>query len=117
MTTIENWLSAFTSAWQSHDIDTVLDLFADNVEYWETPFQKLTGKGAIKAEWQTILTQKDIILSTTVFSKDENRYAVQWELRYTNEQDTPKHWEGVYLITLDSHNRCTFFFHCGEARK
>ncbi|GEM_PF-4728193 len=64
MEIIETRLAHFTSAWQTHDIDAVLDLFADDVEYRETPFQKCS--------------------------------------------------KGVYLITLDAHDRCTYFFHCGE---
>ena len=104
----------FTATWKAHNIEGVLDLFEDDVEYWETPFRQLIGKKEIKTEWQTILTQNTINLSTTVFSKDTDRFTVQWELKYVDGRNDNKYFKSVYLITLNSQNRCTYFFHCGE---
>ena len=116
MESINEWLEKFISAWKAHDIETVLGLFADNIEYWETPFRRLADLDEIKKEWQIIRNQKDIQIAYDVFSKEGDNYTVRWELQY-NDSNNLRNLKGVYLITLDSENKCNYFFHCGELNK
>lgn len=92
---INTWLNSFKSAWENHDIDAVMALFADDVEYWETPFRKITSKQSLETEWQVIRTQQDISLATHVYVMDDSRCTVQWDLRYKNDADTEKRWAGT----------------------
>ena len=114
MNNINKWLSDFAEAWKSHNTNKVISLFSDNVEYWETPFKKLNNIDEVKSEWEYIKTQKNITLSTRVFSSIENKHSVLWELEYTNNEKTVKKFKGIYLIELDSDSKCTYFFHCCE---
>ncbi|MDY6768533.1 MAG: nuclear transport factor 2 family protein, partial [Candidatus Nanohaloarchaea archaeon] len=82
---IDGWLEQFREAWISHDIDAVLDLFTDDVDYYETPFEQLEGKDEIREEWKAVLHQEDIGLSLELYASDDNRHVVQWELEYTCE--------------------------------
>jgi len=117
MKKINNWIVQFTTAWKTHDIDKVLDLFATDVEYWETPFDKLSSFSELRSEWESVKNQRDIKLSCNVFSKNENRYAVRWSLEYIDDRiKVAKMFEGVYLIELNVDNKCIYFFHCGESK-
>lgn len=117
MKQIHSWLAQFTTAWQTHDVDLVMDLFADGVEYWETPFDNVPDMRHLRSEWETIKNQKDITISCEVFSKDEDKYTVLWDLEYLDAENSVRTLKGVYLIKLNADNKCTYFFHCGELRK
>jgi hypothetical protein len=41
MTQIQDWLNQFKHAWKNGNIDKVLNLFTEAVNYYETPSQKL----------------------------------------------------------------------------
>lgn len=111
---IDTWLKAFKHAWQNQDIDAVLKLFTDDVEYWENPFKKLASKEDLRNEWDAIRDQSNIALTTAVFSEVSGRFAVTWDLSYENERYEKKHWAGTYLIVLNQAGKCTYFHQAGE---
>ena len=45
---IDTWIESFKQGWLDKDIDAVLNLFADDVDYWETPFEQLENKEQLK---------------------------------------------------------------------
>lgn len=47
---IEAWLNKFKTRWETKNVELILDLFSDDVEYWETPYQKIPDKAALKHE-------------------------------------------------------------------
>lgn len=116
MKQIEEWLENFRVAWKTHDIEKVIGLFSDNVEYWETPFVKMASIDALKKEWEYVGSQKNISLRTEVFSAIDNKYSVEWFLTYENKENEVKEFGGVYLIELNEHDKCCYFFHCGESK-
>ncbi|MDX9914100.1 MAG: nuclear transport factor 2 family protein [Candidatus Moranbacteria bacterium] len=116
MKKIEEWLENFKVAWKTYDIDKVLGLFDDNVEYWETPFIKLSSFDDLKREWSYIRSQKDISIDTEVFSSVGNKFAVKWFLTYLDDKGEVHDLSGVYLIELNERDKCCYFFHCGESK-
>lgn len=117
MNKIHSWLAQFTTAWQTHDVDAVMDLFADGVEYWETPFDKVPDLGQLRYEWESIKEQKDIQITCEVFSQDGDKYSIIWDLEYVDGSGEKRKLRGAYFITLNANNKCTYFFHCGELKK
>lgn len=112
--TIERWLEEFTTNWATHNIDDVLKLFTDDVEYWETPYYKLESIEHIRQEWQAILTQKDIELQTKIFSSNsENKHTVLWRLHYIRD-GSAHNLAGTYLIRLNSKGLCDYFYCVSE---
>lgn len=111
---IEQWLRKFNDSWKDHDVDGVMELFSDNVQYWETPFHKLQSINEIRSEWSAIKNQFDIRLNTSVYSENEGRYTVKWDLFYSNESHQKKHWAGIYLIELNDDGKCSYFHQVGE---
>lgn len=114
MRDIEKWLEKFEESWKAGNVDEVLDLFTDGVEYHETPFQKLEG-AELRSEWEGVESQQDIDLEFDVFSKNEEKYTIQWSLKYTEEGELNR-LKGIYLIKLDSSNKCyEFWQYCETA--
>lgn len=113
---IETWLISFTSAWKAKDLDSVLDLFSDDVEYWENPFTILCTKEEIRKEWSVIAKQKNIQLSTEVVLSQDYKYLVKWNLIYTKDEDI-SNWAGVYIISLNTTGKCHYFYQVGERKQ
>jgi hypothetical protein len=112
---IKDWLRRFRSAWASQDPNAAAALFADNAEYWETPFKRLASHDEILREWQPIRDQQDIQLDLEVFSSNGPKHAVLWNLTYQGADGNRRKFAGTYLITLNDQGLCTYFHHTGEA--
>lgn len=111
---IDHWLQKFKSSWIEKDVDKVMDLFSDEVEYWENPYKQLAGKEAIRAEWEVVCSQENIQLETTVYLNGHNRHTVLWQLSYNDVQQKVSTWAGLYLIELDEQGKCNYFYQVGE---
>ena len=109
MNSIERWIEKFTAAWLNDDIAGMMKLFSDNVQYWETPFQKFANKTELAQAWKYIHKQKDISLNTECVGEN----VVKWDLRYTLDSQR-KHWAGVYVMQIDESGLCNYFWQCGE---
>ncbi len=114
MSNIDKWLRKFVKHWETHDIGGVMDLFTEDMEYWETSFVRITDKEALAQEWEVIKEQKEISVSYDIFSKDNDKYAVLCDLRYIDKENKHGRWKGIYLIRLNSENLCDYFLQCGE---
>jgi hypothetical protein len=113
---ISQWLDAFNNYWLTYNIDFVMDLFTDDVEYWETPFYKLESKEHLKQEWQAILSQKDIKHQTSIFSSTaDNKHAIIWNLSYLKNGILYES-AGTYLIGLNNKGLCNFFYYTGAPK-
>ena len=112
---IEQWLEKFKIGWITYDIDSVLSLLADAVEYHETPFHQLADKTEIKEEWQVIMQQTDLSLDYQVVSSDSATSTVTWDLGYTQDE-IRRHVAGVWIITLNAEGKCTYFYQVCEAQ-
>jgi ketosteroid isomerase-like protein len=108
MEDIEAWLQEFKKNWKERNVDEVLDLFTEDVDYWETPSEKL-GPEELREEWESVKEQEDIQLDFEVFSRDKGKYTVQWELSYI-EDGEENELKGVYLIKLNKEGKCEEFW-------
>ena len=111
---INDWLGKFKCGWEEKNVDKILSLFSGDVVYYETPFHKLSGLDEIKKEWAVIMNQNEIDLSYNVFSKDNNKYTVKWDLKYYDKEKNQFHFSGVYLIKLNEMGLCDEFLHYCE---
>lgn len=109
-------MDKFINYWKLHEVDDVLDLFTDNVEYWETPFNKVSDKSSLKKEWEYVKNQRNIEIFYDVFLKNRNKFSIIWKLKYLNEKNEIKIFSGVYLIGLNNDGKCNYFFHCCESK-
>ena len=112
---IEIWLTQFKKAWQDKNIDSVADLFTDDVEYWETPFRKLEDKAQLKSEWQAINDQTNIELDLEDSVSANSEFVVKWSLKYSANGELQE-WSGLYLIKFDGNGLCNYFYQVGERK-
>ena len=105
---IDEWLKKFKQAWIGKDVDRVMELFTDDVDYFETPFIEFENKDELREEWESIKAQEDIDLELEVFGSEEERFTVIWNLSY-REDGKELDSRGVYLIKLNEENRCFEF--------
>lgn len=110
---IEQWLRKFRTAWSNYDIEGVLELFTEDVEYWESPHQKVSSRAELRKEWGAILMQKEIEIHTDQYSSSGELHTIIWSLSYFLD-DVQHKWGGVYLIKLNSKGFCEYFFQTGE---
>jgi aspartate/methionine/tyrosine aminotransferase len=103
---IEHWLQRFKERWKSHNVDGVMELFAEGVDYYETPFRKLESRQEIRAEWMQVKQQRNIEIDTDVFASQGSKHAVKYALKYTEDGDR-RELRGVYLVTLNEEGECT----------
>lgn len=108
MTDIQNWLKHFKSDWENKNPQKVINLFTDDVDYYETPSQKLDYP-SMKKEWRSIKEQKNISLELQLFSSAERKHTVKWSLSYTKNNERTE-LNGVYLIKLNKEGKCTEFW-------
>ena len=105
---INEWINKFKQNWKNKNIEEVLNLFTEDVDYYETPTQKLEPE-ELRKEWETVKQQEDISLDLEIFSSTEHKHTVQWELTYTQDGERTE-MEGVYLIKLNSNGKCHEFW-------
>lgn len=112
---INKWLEKFESSWRAKDVATVLELFTDEVEYWETPFKKVNSKSELTEEWSAIQSQENLVVTTTVFNSEGNKHSVIWGITY-DKDGVQQVWSGVYLIELNNEGLCKYFQQIGEKK-
>ena len=112
---IEKWLDVFKNSWTNKDVPAIVELFSDDIEYWETPYKKLSSVEEVKSEWASIQNQDNIKVETTIFSRSEQQdcFTILWELDYTSNS-SQKEWAGIYLIKLNEQGKCYYFYQIGE---
>lgn len=114
MDNISKWLKTFKIAWINKDIEAVLWLFADQIEYWENPYEKFITKEKIKNLWIVINEQKNIKLDLKLFAKEKDKHTIIFDLSYQNKNNENKIFKWVYLIILNSDNKCVYFMQIWE---
>jgi len=106
------WLETFKEFWVKKEIDNILTLFSDDVEYWETPFQTLK-KTEIKAQWLSVLEWENIKIDFEIFINDSSKGAVKWRFSH-KEGSKVASYAGIYLIKLNNQGLCNYFFQVAE---
>jgi len=112
---IEEWLDAFKNSWINKNVPAIVELFSDDIEYWETPFKKLSSVEEVKSEWDSIHNQDNIKVEMTIFSKSKQQdcFTVLWSLDYVSNGSLMK-WAGIYLVKLNKQGKCCYFYQTGE---
>lgn len=104
----------FKNSWLEKDVDAVLDLFAEDVDYWETPFERIHKGADLRVLWKEILLLEDMRLDYEIVSADKERrkYGVRWHFSHLGGESA-----GSYLIGLNEQGLCTYFYHSAQSKK
>lgn len=101
------WLDNLKSFWKLKDVKSILTMFDNNVEYYETPFELLKdNKNLAKLElvWHDIDEHDIKKLNYKVLGYKENGVIVNFILELDN-----KIIDMIYDIKLNEDEKCVYF--------
>ena len=96
------WCQKLQKFWQQKEIDKIIELFSENVIYYEEPNNKITYK-ELKFVWSEIKNQNIVSLNFKILSEENNKCIANFILKENTTIDM------IYEITLNDENKCTYF--------
>lgn len=109
----EKWLDAYGAAWQAGDAQAAIELFADDAEYYETPFDDpMIGKDAISQYWTEGAgkSQKDVHFSYEPLAVVENVGLARWRASFVRiPSGNQVELDGFLLAEFDGGGKCSVF--------
>jgi hypothetical protein len=112
LNSFKSWLNALGQAWITRDPKAAANICAENVLYFETPFDKpLTSKKEIEEIWLEVPnSQKDIEFNYEIVSVNQEIGVAKWRASFTRLplgiRDT---LDGIYIAKLDNDGLCKEF--------
>ncbi len=98
-----DWLDKLKEYWLNKEVSKIVgELFATNVIYYETPFDKVDD---ITTVWNDILEQNIISLEYKIIGIKDSIIIANFIMKL----DTNYLCDMVYEIKLDDNNKCTYF--------
>jgi ketosteroid isomerase-like protein len=107
---IEHWLYEYREAWQNRQPDQAAALFADNAEYFETPFDApARGPDAIREYWEDVpRSQEDITFQSRVLAVAGDTAIAHWQARFRRVPSGREvELDGVFVLVFNRAGLCT----------
>lgn len=109
----ETWLDAYGAAWQAGDPHAAVELFADDAEYYKSPFDDpMIGKEAIFQYWSEGAgeAQKDSYFSYQVLAVVGNSGLAHWWASFVRiPAGTQVYLDGILLAKFSDIAVCSVF--------
>lgn len=108
----EKWLDDLGEAWVSRNPNIAASLCAENVKYYEHPFQNpAIGREEVRSIWLDVpRTQKDVNFESSTIMVKGNTGIARWKASWTNIKDGSRsELDGIFLVTLDEQGLCKEF--------
>lgn len=105
------WLKNLKKAWETRNPKKALELCAENLLWYETPFGKpLQTRNEVLKEWKSILNQKDISVFYEVLNVYKNVGIAHWTASFRRLPSREKVLlDGIFKVTLNQKGECTEF--------
>ena len=116
----KDWLELYDKAWTERNAELIRDLFAPDAKYFEKPFSApLEGIGSIIQYWQGVAqTQKDISFKYKILAVTKELGIAHSEASFLRSPTKTKvKLDGIFLVKLDSQNKCTSFAEWWQSQK
>ena len=108
----QEWLEAYGRASRDNDPAASADLFTQDAEYYETPFDKpMIGRQAIYEYWERGAQRlKDKESAYQVLAVSDNLGIARWQARFTViETGKRLALDCIFLVEFDEGGRCRRF--------
>ncbi len=108
----DDWLRCYQQAWMSLDATAACALFADDAEYFITPFDvPLRGQSELADYWQSVVkTQQDVNFSYEVFSLNQSVGIAHWSAEFTRVKSGKRSGlDGMLMAEFDNRGQCKLF--------
>lgn len=106
------WVERLGKAWVARDPDMAAGLCAENVLYYEDPFEEpLEGRAAVQEIWEEVpKIQKDIRFTHDVTAVNGQMGIAHWSASYAKISSGKRvALDGVFVVTLDEKGLCSEF--------
>ena len=104
------WLEAYGRAWEARDAQAAVELYAEDGTYQVTPFvEAMRGRTAIFEYWTHVTqTEEDIRFGYEILAVTAERGMARWWASFVRvPPGLPTKLDGIFVIALDDHGRCT----------
>ena len=108
----QEWLTRYGQAWETRDAKAAAALFADDAEYYWTPFgQPRRGPGEIESAWQGATSrQRNVRFSFQILAISDRTGIARWHTRLERAATGREiDIDGVLTAELDGSGRCRVF--------
>lgn len=103
MNRFEDWCNNLKKYWQEKKIEKIIDLFDENVIYYESPKIKVNSIAEVKEQWQDIKEQNTSNIEFKILCTENDKCIANYIL--TDEIS----YDMIYEIKLNNENKCTYF--------
>ena len=116
----KSWLELYGRAWKTLNPSLISELFTKEATYHEKQFDKpITGIDAIIEYWNIVSqTQKDVEFDYEIIAVTPTQGIAHWIASFTRENPkTRVELDGIFVVNLNSENKCTQFREWWHSRK
>ena len=96
------WCIELLNNWKSKKIENIVNLFDEQVEYYETPKEKINTIKEIEKMWEEIKEQKTNNIEFNILCQNNECCIVNFILKDVVSYDM------IYQIKLNENNKCIF---------
>ncbi len=107
-----HWLEAYKAAWESRNPEAAAELFAEDAEYFETPYTPpARGRGAILDYWSAVpRNQRDVSFGYEIVNVYDGVGFCKWTASFTRiEEGRRVELDGIFEVGFDADGRCRTF--------
>ncbi|UCH17466.1 MAG: nuclear transport factor 2 family protein [Burkholderiales bacterium] len=79
---IEQFMQGYKAAWERRDDSMFAALFTPDGEYHNTPFAVQRGHAQLKAYWQRVKLQEDVVVEYEVLASTPTSGLAHWHVTY-----------------------------------
>lgn len=102
MSNTSNWCQNLNDFWQQKEIDKIIDLFDQNVIYYEEPNHKISYNELLSV-WTEIKNQNTTNIEYKILVENNNKCIANFILKDKTTIDM------LYEIELNKNNKCIYF--------
>lgn len=107
-----NWTKEFMESWKELDWQRTLETLDKDVKYYENPIDEPCESFEDVIDlWSVVVdNQKNITYKYKIVAYNDDTCIINWQMTRTMiETNTKQEIDGIFQISLNEHEKCTYF--------